>query len=74
MCVFVPFLSWNNNLLGITSSLELFAFFMLTGVFSTLLLPETKQKTLEELSNENQQGFVSGIACRSDEEFVSNSV
>jgi len=54
--------------------LELFAFFMFTGIFSTLLLPETKQKTLEELSNENQQGFVSGIACRSDEEFVSNSV
>jgi PHS family inorganic phosphate transporter-like MFS transporter len=41
--------------------LEIFAFFMLTGVFSTLLLPETKGKTLEELSNENQDGFVKGI-------------
>jgi len=39
-------------------SLEIFALFMLTGVFSTLLIPETKQKTLEELSNEDQEGFV----------------
>lgn len=31
---------------------------MLTGVFSTLLIPETKQKTLEELSNEDQEDFV----------------
>lgn len=41
-------------------SLEIFALFMLTGVFSTLLIPETKLKSLEELSNENQEGFVSG--------------
>ncbi|EKM78132.1 hypothetical protein AGABI1DRAFT_76554 [Agaricus bisporus var. burnettii JB137-S8] len=40
--------------------LEIFALFMLTGVFSTLLIPETKQKSLEELSNENQEGFVTG--------------
>ncbi|KAF4571355.1 Inorganic phosphate transporter pho84 [Pleurotus pulmonarius] len=40
--------------------LEIFAFFMLTGIFSTLLLPETKGKTLEELSNEDQDGFVQG--------------
>ncbi|KAK0222179.1 phosphate transporter [Armillaria fumosa] len=40
--------------------LEIFAFFMLTGIFSTLLIPETKNKTLEELSNENQDGFVRG--------------
>lgn len=33
---------------------------MLTGVFSTLLLPETKGKTLEELSNEDQKDFVKG--------------
>ncbi|CAK5268566.1 unnamed protein product [Mycena citricolor] len=38
--------------------LEIFAFFMLTGIFSTLLLPETKQRTLEELSFENQEGFL----------------
>ncbi|KAK1222450.1 hypothetical protein PQX77_014698 [Marasmius sp. AFHP31] len=35
----------------------IFAFFMLTGVFSTLLIPETKGKSLEELSNEDQEGF-----------------
>ncbi|KAJ7352612.1 phosphate permease [Mycena albidolilacea] len=38
--------------------IEILAFFMLTGIFSTLLLPETKQQSLEELSNENQEGFV----------------
>jgi PHS family inorganic phosphate transporter-like MFS transporter len=40
--------------------MQILAFFMLTGVFSTLLLPETKQQSLEELSNENQDGFVRG--------------
>jgi MFS transporter, PHS family, inorganic phosphate transporter len=34
---------------------------MLTGIFSTLCIPETKGKTLEELSNEDQDGFVSGV-------------
>ncbi len=29
---------------------------MLTGIFSTLLLPETKGFSLEDLSNENQEG------------------
>jgi len=38
--------------------LEILAFFMLTGIFSTLLLPETKGLTLEELSNEDQDEFV----------------
>ncbi|ORY32259.1 inorganic phosphate transporter [Naematelia encephala] len=38
--------------------LEIFAFFMLTGVFSTLLLPETKNLTLEDLSYEDQEHFV----------------
>ncbi|CEQ42616.1 SPOSA6832_04458 [Sporobolomyces salmonicolor] len=38
--------------------LEIFALFMLTGIFSTLLLPETKGKTLEELSGEDQDNFV----------------
>jgi PHS family inorganic phosphate transporter-like MFS transporter len=41
--------------------LEMFAFFMLTGIFSTLLLPETMGRTLEDLSNENQEGFVQGV-------------
>ena len=33
---------------------------MLTGVFSTLLIKETKMQTLEELSNERQEGFIEG--------------
>ncbi|KDQ19246.1 hypothetical protein BOTBODRAFT_27830 [Botryobasidium botryosum FD-172 SS1] len=44
--------------------LEIFALFMLTGIFSTLLLPETKGLSLEELSNENQENFVQGVAGR----------
>lgn len=40
--------------------MEIFAFFMLTGIFSTLLIPETKQKSLEDLSNEAQEGYISG--------------
>ncbi|KAJ7619568.1 phosphate transporter [Roridomyces roridus] len=40
--------------------MEILAFFMMTGIFSTLLLPETKQKSLEELSNERQEGFLRG--------------
>lgn len=47
-------------MLTTTCSLEIFALFMLTGVASTLLLPETKLKTLEELSNEDQDGFIRG--------------
>jgi PHS family inorganic phosphate transporter-like MFS transporter len=43
------------------TSLEMFAFFMLTGIFSTLLLPETMGRTLEDLSNEDQEGFVQGM-------------
>ncbi|KAM5544530.1 hypothetical protein V8D89_001428 [Ganoderma adspersum] len=35
-------------------------FFMLTGVFSTLLIKETNQKTLEDISNERQDQFVMG--------------
>jgi PHS family inorganic phosphate transporter-like MFS transporter len=43
---------------------------MLTGIFSTLLLPETKQQTLEELSNENQDGFIEGVAGRPDDDLI----
>ncbi|KAH9928425.1 phosphate transporter [Amylocystis lapponica] len=42
--------------------LEILAFFMLTGVFSTLLITETKQQTLEDISGEPQEGFVEGPA------------
>lgn len=38
--------------------LKIFAFFMLTGILSTLILPETKGRSLEDLSNEKQEGFV----------------
>jgi len=31
---------------------------MLTGLAATFLIPETKGKSLEELSNEDQHGFV----------------
>ncbi|KAK7035376.1 Urease [Paramarasmius palmivorus] len=44
--------------------LEIFALFMLTGIFSTLLIPETKGKSLEELSGEEQEGFYTGVAGR----------
>lgn len=45
---------------------------MLTGIFSTLLLPETKNRTLEELSNEEQEGFVRGewTFCRVPDSLV----
>ncbi|KAI0267664.1 major facilitator superfamily domain-containing protein [Gloeopeniophorella convolvens] len=38
--------------------LEIFGFVMMTGIVSTLLLPETRGRSLEELSNENQKGFL----------------
>ncbi|KAG0172360.1 hypothetical protein DFQ28_003871 [Apophysomyces sp. BC1034] len=38
--------SWINHLL------QIFAAFMMSGIFSSLLIPETKGKTLEELSGE----------------------
>jgi hypothetical protein len=42
--------------------LKIFALFMASGIISTLLLTETKGKTLEDLSNEDQRTFVRGIA------------
>jgi PHS family inorganic phosphate transporter-like MFS transporter len=36
---------------------------MLTSVLSTLLVPETKGKTLEDLSNEPQENFVRGTTA-----------
>ncbi len=38
--------------------LEIFALFMLTGVGSTLLIPETKGLSLEQLSGEDQDNFI----------------
>lgn len=43
-------------------SLEVLSFFMMTGVFSTLLIPETNQRTLEDLSNEDQEMYITGTA------------
>jgi PHS family inorganic phosphate transporter-like MFS transporter len=54
--------------------LEIFALFMLTGIFSTLLLPETKQRTLEEISNEDQDGFIEGVAGRADDDFIAPAI
>ena len=36
--------------------MQIFALFMLCGVFTSLLIPETKRKTLEELAGENARG------------------
>ena len=44
-------------------SIEILALFMLTGIFSTLLITETKQQTLEDISNEDQEGFVKGVVA-----------
>ena len=38
---------------------------MLSGVLSTLLLPETCGRSLEELSNEHQKGFIRGALALS---------
>jgi len=42
--------------------LQIFSLFMLTGVFSTLLITEPNQRSLEDLSNEDQDNFVRGFA------------
>ncbi|RUP49683.1 phosphate:H+ symporter [Jimgerdemannia flammicorona] len=42
--------------------LQLFALFMFTGFLSTFLIPETKGRSLEDLSGENQTDFVRGGA------------
>ncbi|EKM60154.1 uncharacterized protein PHACADRAFT_87072 [Phanerochaete carnosa HHB-10118-sp] len=42
--------------------LEIFAFFMLSGVLSTMLIPETMGRSLEDMSNEDQEEFIKGMA------------
>ncbi|KAF8273359.1 phosphate permease [Lactarius quietus] len=49
------FFRWGDSIQVI---LEIFGFVMLSGVASTLLLPEPRGRSLEELSNENQKGFI----------------
>ncbi|CAG8551314.1 962_t:CDS:2 [Paraglomus brasilianum] len=39
----------------------IFAPIMFLGVLATLLIPETKNRSLEDLSNEKQVGFISGV-------------
>lgn len=58
-CVLSTLCSVSDGFYAPFSSLEIFAFFMLTGIFSTLLIDETNQRTLEDLSNEDQDGFIS---------------
>ena len=38
----------------------LFGFLMLSGLVSTYFTPETKERSLEEISNEKQEKFISG--------------
>ncbi|PSR74476.1 hypothetical protein PHLCEN_2v9808 [Hermanssonia centrifuga] len=42
------------------TALKAYAPFAFTGLLSTLLIPETKGKTLEDSSNEQQQHFILG--------------
>ncbi|KAG9313902.1 major facilitator superfamily domain-containing protein [Chiua virens] len=44
--------------------LEALSFIMLTGALSTLLIPETKDKSLETLSNEYQESYITGVITR----------
>ena len=39
---------------------DVFGFVMLSGALSTLLLPETCGRSLEELSNEHEKGVIRG--------------
>ncbi|KAG0296345.1 Inorganic phosphate transporter pho84 [Linnemannia gamsii] len=48
--------------------LQIFALFMLIGFLVTFLIPETKGKTLEELSNEAEEEFFSGQQRRGVQE------
>ena len=49
---------WVNNNYMSSLSLGVFGLFMFTGLLSTFLIPETKRKSLEVLSNEIQTGFM----------------
>lgn len=45
---------------GIKVILIVFAFFMLSGVASTWIIPETKEMSLEDNSDEDQNNFIKG--------------
>lgn len=55
---------WMNHVL------EIYALFMLLGCFTTLLIPETARKTLEELSGEDDYATHSTQSVVTDEERV----
>lgn len=42
--------------------MQIYSVFMFAGIFTTLLIPETKRKTLEELAGEYEMGAVDLIA------------
>jgi len=44
----------NNENPWLNRVMQIFALFMLCGVFTSLLIPETKRKTLEELAGESE--------------------
>ncbi|CAJ2501935.1 Uu.00g047880.m01.CDS01 [Anthostomella pinea] len=51
--------------------LEIYALFMLLGVFTTLCIPETKRKTLEELCGEDDSAVAAPRAIVADESSAS---
>lgn len=60
--------------------MQIFALFMFLGIFTTLLIPETKRKTLEELagevpgtSNYDPVSSGHGTAFRNDSKSASGS-
>ncbi|KAL4073050.1 major facilitator superfamily domain-containing protein [Scleroderma yunnanense] len=55
-------LAWGGIGKSVKPIMEIFAFIMLTGIFSTLLLPETKQRTLEDISNEEQHSYITSMS------------
>lgn len=50
-----------SNRTSINPALLISAFFMFIGIFSTLLIPETKGRSLEDISNENQDTFLRDV-------------
>ncbi|KAF8554335.1 phosphate transporter [Imleria badia] len=53
-----------NNVKDLQIILEVLSFIMFTGTLSTMLIPETKQKTLESISNESQESYITGTIER----------
>ena len=58
-----------TDFIFVSLSLKIFGFVMLSGALCTLLLPETRGRSLEELSNEHQKGFLRGAFARNYAEY-----